>query len=241
MKDAKRIADDQIYMSEDRFDKPKEMFKYIYSLIGADRLSTAKTMLDVGCATGEFIFYMNSVAPHLSCVGVDVSQSLINRAREVQPSFEFICDDASSLTSLNSKKYDLVFSIGVLQIFDDIESPLLNLVEHVSTDGLLIIAGSFNEHSIDVLMTYRNGGDFESIWETGWNLFSKKTYEEYLSKMEGNLSWEWHDFRMPFSLPKRSDLMRSWTISTEENPNQLINGAAQLLDTKVLVIKRGVM
>jgi hypothetical protein len=105
---------------------------------------------------------------------------------------------------------------------------------------MLVVAGSFNNHNIDVLMRYRRGGSGDvSAWETGWNLFSKETIERSLERYGNDLTWNWFDFEMPFPLPEKEDPMRSWTISTEHNSNQLINGAAQLLYTKVLRVSVG--
>ena len=240
MKDAKRLADDGIYLNENRSDNPKEMFKFIRSVLSSKRLNTAKSLLDVGCATGELIYYLKGNHPNLSCTGIDVSEAMIELAKARQPNESFICRDILTRKMQKMLQYDIVLCAGVLQIFDDIELPIHNLLSSVRPFGMLVVAGSFNTHNVDVLMRYRRGGSENvSGWETGWNLFSKETIEQSLKSFGNDLAWDWFDFEMPFPLPEQEDPMRTWTISTEHNSNQLINGAAQLLYTKVLCVSVG--
>ena len=110
-------------------------------------------------------------------------------------------------------------------------------MEYVKKDGKVYIVGSFNEYPVDVIMRYRRANLKKSIWETGWNLFCRETYEKILKSIDYDMDWEWYDFRIPFSLNEKIDPMRSWTIKTEFNSNQLVNGAAQLLYPKVLEIQ----
>lgn len=239
MKHGKRIADDQIYLNEDRFSKPKEMFKFIYSLIPSEQISRISSVVDVGCATGEFLYFLKNKNPRLHLSGCDVSREMLGRAERIQPDVNFFQLDLleeSNETELGL--YDLVSCIGVLQIFDDIEGPTHRIIDFVKPGGMLIIAGSFNNHDVDVLMQYRRNSISGSVpWETGWNLFSEKTFNRLLEESSRSLAWAWHDFQMPFPIEEQEDPMRSWTIKTEGNACQLINGAAQLLYTKVLVIR----
>jgi cyclopropane fatty-acyl-phospholipid synthase-like methyltransferase len=51
------IADhNSFYATEDRKSKPKEYFKFIVSLAGPLMIPGA-SVLDFGCATGEFLYY----------------------------------------------------------------------------------------------------------------------------------------------------------------------------------------
>ena len=53
-----------------------------------------------------------------------------------------------------------------------------------------------------------------------------------------NIQWNWYDFKMPFPIEKNKDPMRTWTIPTQENPYQLVNGASLLINIKVLEITK---
>lgn len=237
MEEGMRLADDEIYLNEDRFGDPKEMFKYIYSILPYQFRLNMNSFLDVGCATGELIHFFRTKIPTLDCMGLDISNEMIEKARLIQPEVAFSNGDLRFGLDTNGRDFDLVCSIGVLQIFDDIVEPIENLLSAVKIGGYLCIAGSFNNHNIDVLMRYRPGGDQGRVWETGWNLFSQQTVEKALLNTKKRLSFRWRDFEMPFPLVEQADPMRSWTIRTENNQHQLVNGAAQLLFTKVLTVQ----
>src|ERR1700760_143002 len=64
------------YLDEDRRREPREFFKFLVRL-AESRLSTASTVLDVGCAAGEFLYYLKSLHPNLSLNGIDVSEQFL--------------------------------------------------------------------------------------------------------------------------------------------------------------------
>ncbi len=41
---------------------------------------------------------------------------------------------------------------------------------------------------------------------------------------------------MPYAISRTEDWMRTWTMATETNPFQLVNGASQLIHIKILEI-----
>lgn len=154
--EAKRLADDRIYLNEDRHKKPKEMFKFIESLINKENLNDKKTsILDVGCATGEFLFYLHEKFPKASFTGVDVSEAMIEKARQTMPSHSWICEDILTVPYEPKNLYDIVLCVGVLQIFDNIETPLHNLLSCLKKKGSLYVAGIFNVNAVDVITRYR--------------------------------------------------------------------------------------
>ena len=222
---------EDIYLHEDRYNKPKEMFKHIDSLVATKKVDSSTQWLDVGCATGEFLFYLEKTHPIVSCTGIDISEPMIEKARQNIPNREFICGDIFDLPSSLNQQYDIVTCTGVLQIFDELEMPIKNLVEAVRPGGLLIITGIFNTHDVDVRMRHRRNGR-HGIWESGWNLYSTNTFESYLDNIHHVAKYDWHDFRMPFKLVEGPDPMRTWTIQTEDDPHQLVNGAGQVLYVK---------
>jgi len=252
----KRLADEGIYLNEDRYEKPKELFKFIADILGGDEKMEG-TLLDVGCATGELVYYLkNKRFGGLSYTGIDISQKMIEQAEANIPGARFLVQSILDEQFFREEKFDYVICSGVLSIFDDLEPPLLNLLSCTKPGGKVIIHTNFNEHPIDMLMRYKPSLDNLTVvpkgqpknlrtkgsqveWQTGWNIFSKATYENILSNSGRELSVEWHDFRMPFDIPETDDPMRCWTIKTEKNPHQEINGACQILDKKVLEIKMG--
>ena len=78
----KRVSDDVIYLKEERHAKPKELFKKL-SYIISDFLEVEDglCMLDVGCATGELIYYLETQFPDVNYYGIDVSDDMLNLAK----------------------------------------------------------------------------------------------------------------------------------------------------------------
>ena len=55
-----RIADENIYLNENRYKKPKEVHKRIIDLIETLIDEDHKSILDCATATGELIFFLDS-------------------------------------------------------------------------------------------------------------------------------------------------------------------------------------
>jgi SAM-dependent methyltransferase len=235
----KRIADDPIYLSKNRYNRPKEIFKAVGKII-ADMDTPGSTLLDVGCATGEFLYYIKRRLSHFGdFYGFDVSKKMIKKAREHVRGVKFSINSILNPKISSRYRCDVVTCMGVLSIFDNIERPLKNLLSCLQKNGLLVIVGIFNDDPIDVLMRYRRTNNQTCIWETGWNIFSVVTVESILKKTGHQLKWSWYPFRFPFPIKKMpQDPMRSWTVATSIDPHQQINGACQLLNFKILKIQK---
>ncbi len=232
---AERVADEGIYLKEERHKNPKERFKQIVSRL-SPFICAIDSVLDVGCATGEFIYYLKSVNPVLSCTGIDVSKPMAARAKEILPDCDFFCKDILTQSHDMKAQYDLVTCMGVLQIFDNIEGPVQNLLRCVKQGGKLILEGVFNSHPVDVITRYRRVTGSDNPWELGWNIYSKQTYEKILKNSAYDLSYSWIPFTLPFDVLEGEDPMRTWTIKTQANPHQLVNGASLLIDLYSLEI-----
>lgn len=233
-------AQDPIYLGEDRYEKPKELHKTLANLIGGAGHVSGTRVMDVGCATGEFLHYLRERFPDCAAFdGVDVSPAMIAQAKERVPGARFdVVDLSTPNVFADRREYDVVFCSGVLSVFDDVSVPVANLLQLARSGGSVIIATMINQHPIDVVMRYRRTESDEGTWETGWNCFSRQTIERILRALPYRLDWSWHWFNMPFAIPRRpDDPMRTWTIATEENPFQTVNGAGQLVNSGILHVR----
>jgi len=229
----KRIADEGIYLDGMDIKRPKEIFVFLGDLAEPVLQGASRDILDVGCAAGAYVHYLNARFPECRTTGMDVSKALVEQAQKDVPDSDFIVGSLLDPEDFSGLEFDVVSCSGVVSIFDEIEMPLANLVSCTRKGGSLFVNTNINDDPIDVLMRYRRS-DEDSDWETGWNIFSKHTIDKALKKMGGDLSWTWHPFELPFNLEKRSDPMRTWTVKTEEKPRQLVNGACQLVNMEVL-------
>jgi len=234
-----RVADDPIYLNEDRYEKPKELFKFIAGLIEAAGRGDAGALLDVGCATGELIHYLGLRLSGIGRLdGVDVSAPMIEAARGAIPQASFRVGSLLDADCFRARDYDVLVCSGVLSCFDDIETPLNNLLAATKLGGVLYVYTPINQYPIDVVMRYRRADADQAEWETGWNIFSRLTFERILAATGYRLDLVWHAFDMPFPIDRRADdPMRTWTVRTEDKPFQTVNGAGQLIDGQVLEIR----
>lgn len=233
-----RVADDPIYLNEDRRAKPKETFKQMGELLRSDQRGAGTTVLDAGCATGELLGYLKDCFPDYQYAGYDISEDLVATAKERFPDIDFTVASVTEPAPFPGRTFDVVLCSGVVGIFDDLNPVLNSLMGCVNPGGTLLIGNTFNENPIDVLVRYRPSEDTVGPWQSGWNIFSKHTVERILRELDPGIEINWHRFRMPFAIPKTNDPMRSWTIETAEDPFQQTSGASQLRKIFMLQARR---
>ena len=229
------LVDDEIYLNEDRFAEPKELFKFIGDIIADCSIDNTASLLDVGCATGEFLHYIGGRFNSFTLSGFDISKNMVEVARTKNSRVNFWTESLINPQFINNEKYQIVTNIGVLSFFNEKELVLAlkNLIQSVKEDGLLLIHTMINPYPIDVIMKYRRSSNINpDIWEGGWNIFSKTTIEGILNSFNCELEWTWYPWKCHL-LEKKTDPMRAWTIGTDDNPFQRVNGASQLIHRNI--------
>jgi SAM-dependent methyltransferase len=89
------------------------------------------SVLDVGCGMGERTALLKKYFPEANVTGIDFSENGIATAKKNFGSIsglEYFVTDATDNSFYEQKKYDLVFSFGVLEHIDDWRSVFHNLV-----------------------------------------------------------------------------------------------------------------
>jgi len=76
-------------------------------------MSQVRSILDVGCAVGNFYDIFRTLNPDISYVGIDSSSGMIDEARKRRPDLEFHVSDGGPL-QFDDNAFDLVFCTGVL-------------------------------------------------------------------------------------------------------------------------------
>lgn len=228
---------DRFYLNENRKEKPKEYFKFINKFLACViGPVTNPKILDVGCATGDFLYYMGKLYPRAVLYGVDAMPELIKRAKTEVPSAKFFVADIFSGKSLPSQKFDFVFMSGVHPDFDEYEPWIKNLLKLSKRGGKLFVFGLFNRYPVDTMTRLRPSGS-NLPWQPGWNLFSKKTIGDYLSSKK--IKFEFHDFDIKIDLARHeNDPLRSWTMRLQNNSRMIINGAGIINTFSLLIISR---
>ncbi len=215
---------DRFYLEDDRKLTPKESFKFINKHIGKflKNLENPK-VVDIGCATGDFLYYLSTLYPKAQLLGLDVMPKLLKRAKKEVPSASFAFADIYSGKGMPLKKFDAVFLLAVHMVFDDHTIWINNLFKLTKVGGRIYVFGMFNPENVDVLCKVRYAGQDNRPWQAGWNIPSKKTIGSYLEKKRAN--YNFYDFSIPIDLPRhQDDPLRSWTFKMPGGAREIING-----------------
>ena len=98
-----------------------------------------KRVLEVGCGRGSLSSYFSDAG--FDCTLLDLSPDVIEIAKKIFTanghSAKFIIGDAYSL-DIEDRSFDLVFSIGLLEHFEDIVTPIEEQIRILDKGGLFI-------------------------------------------------------------------------------------------------------
>ena len=230
-----RTHDVEVFLNEDRSDKLRECFKFVAQQT-YDFISSIKKpkILDIGCATGDFIFYLSSIHKNASYTGIDIIPELIAKAKLILQEVRFIIADVFSGKGLPSEKFNVIFLNGVHTIFDEYMPWIDNLLKLADRQSRIYVFSFFNSEEVDVLIKVRRSLE-KGPWQSGWNIFSKKTISNYLEEKKCN--FKFYDWNIGIDLPKNStDPLRSWTFKTEDGTRLIKMGAQLILNFSLLEI-----
>jgi len=215
---------DSFYSYEDRKNQPKEYFKFIAKKI-AGKINQQKNplLLDIGCATGEFIAFFKSLFPQVRFTGIDVMEELLSKAKVNCPDSEFIYGNIVERNTLPQNKYDFVFLLAVHSIWDDPKIWIDNLKYLTRQDGHAYVFGMFNPEPVDVFVKSRRTDIEINHLESGWNVISINTINKYLNEINARYSWEEWKIGIPIEKNK-NDPLRAWIIKDNKNNYLIVNG-----------------
>jgi len=126
---------DQIYLKRKDYQKEAEAVK---DIIKQFEKLPSKTLLDIGCGTGE---HLKHLSLDFQCTGIDINRVMIKIAKNKVPDAKFKVADMMNFRL--KEKFDVIIclfsSIGYVQNFDNLARTLENVYEHLSDDGLVMI------------------------------------------------------------------------------------------------------
>lgn len=207
------------YLAEDRRLEPKEYFKFLVQQAAARFAAPSVRVLDIGCATGDFLYYLRSLYPKTSLTGIDVSSEFIAKAKKNVPDAFFHVADIYSGANLPADRFDIVFMSGVNYLYSECEPWLRNIVS--LTAGSAYIFGVFNPEDLDVRAIVQRSGDKSSA--TQWNLISRKSISLFLGPLD--VRHRFVEWELPIPSQRlQEDPIRSWTIPTADGHLLVVNG-----------------
>lgn len=126
---------DRIYLKWKDYKGESEVIKRVVNEFGK---KSSKTLLDVGCGTGEHLRYLSQ---SFKCEGIDASRRMIGTARAKVKDAEFTIADM--LDFKLKEKFDVITclfgSIGYARNSTDLVKTLRSFYRHLNNDGLVIL------------------------------------------------------------------------------------------------------
>lgn len=109
-------------------------------------LQQPRTILDIGCGPGNSTQVLADRFPDAQITGADNSENMIQKARSLYPSLNFILFDADSGFDALHERYDIVFSNACIQWIPDHHRLLRNMMGLLKPGGVLAIQTPMNDH-----------------------------------------------------------------------------------------------
>jgi SAM-dependent methyltransferase len=177
-----------------------------------------KSVLELGCATGDFLYYLPD---NIKGTGIDISKVLIKEANKSRKkdNLNFICEDLFKYNPATMP--DLVVMTGFLCTFLKFQSVIDKALS--LSKRFVFINDFINNFNVDCKYSFREND--EDNFQIPYNIWSKRTISEYLDKKKINYKIE------PY-------IMHSWI---KRNKNPLYNFHAKINKKKVLINNGGII
>lgn len=117
--------------------------KLAAKLPAGEKKSKIRSILEIGCGTGNFTALLASCFPKAKITAIDFSPEMLAIARHKLPDkrVDFVCAEGERfLQEAPGKSYDLVVSNGALQWFADIDKALAAIARILTADGFMYCA-----------------------------------------------------------------------------------------------------
>ncbi|MEH6476764.1 MAG: class I SAM-dependent methyltransferase [Sneathiella sp.] len=126
-----------------------------------------KQVLDVGCNLGYFVEACREL--DMQAVGVEVSESVVEQAKEYFPKSDFICDFLENI-DFEDQRFDVVYTSEVLEHVPDVNAFMSSIATNMNNGGVLYL-------TTPELKGYQNNSK-----TGGWNNLHAPNHRQYFSK-----------------------------------------------------------
>jgi len=209
------------YMKNDEyFNKPKySSLVFIEKII--HKKEDSLIFLDVGCANGAFLSYIQKKIPKWNFIGIDINGDLINDAINRKINAKFFVDDFMNLSE-TIEKADIIHAAGFINEFKNPTEFIDSLVGIANNNASIFIHGIFNKYNIDAIVNFKdyskNNIGVDDKFGEFFSYFSIKYIKNILDNNSMVKSYMFHRIKFPEDTKKEGDpddLQRSWTIKCD--------------------------
>ena len=118
--------------------------RIIQELVARYKTSRGNSLLDVGCGTGK---HLQRLAGRFDCVGMDVSEKMLEQARRNLKGVEFV--QGNMVDFALGRRFDVILclfsSIGYVRTYPRLGRTLKNFAKHLEPGGVVIIEPWFTK------------------------------------------------------------------------------------------------
>ena len=213
----------------------KEHEKKLIEIIESENQLSNQHILDVGCASGNFIHSLREKFSEIHLDGFDISEDLIDLAKKRNlDKCNFFVSDIKTFDP--NKKYDIIIASGVMSYFEDFIKPMERWLSWLNKIGKLYIFGRFNSHDIDTIIYHRNNYHDNPKWTGGLTSYSIGSVSRFLDQK--SVKYEFIDFNLSIDLDKKDNPITTYSIMTENGKKIILNGANIIAEQFFLSISK---
>ena len=213
----------------------KEHQKKLIEIIEFENQLSSQHILDVGCASGNFIHLLRENFSEIHLDGFDISEDLIDLAKKRNlDKCNFFVSDIKTFDP--NKKYDIIIASGVMSYFEDFIKPMERFLSWLNKTGKLYIFGRFNSHDIDTIIYHRNNYHDNPKWTGGLTSYSIGSVSRFLDKK--SVKYEFIHFNLSIDLDSKDNPITTYSIMTENGKKIILNGANIIAEQYFLSIAR---
>ena len=234
----KSYPDLEPYTSTNLYGDPKEDFKTIGArLKSLLDLHKAYKVADLGCGNGALLYYLHQQYPHWKLYGYDFTSEYIETAQRFEglKGVNLFHQDFLQLKGT----FDVVLSTCLLSVFKDIRKPLKKMLGLCRKGGWLLGTGLFNPFDIEVRVEFCDNTHPQTRgqWRTDFNRHSQQSIRNLFANKVQTIEFEECPFGVEIA-PDPKNPIRVWTVKNDQGRNLLINGAEQICNQTLLIIRK---
>jgi len=221
--------------------RQKESFDTIIKIISDD---PPNTLLDIGSASGDFLFQLLKNNLNIKTVGIDKSSALIQLAKKrlnkrSNPKFHRLdilsTRDRPLLSRLLKTRAEFITILGTLHTFYDFAPILQPLISNPSTKKILIHS-PFNPDPVNVRVFHQDLSSLYKTYQSGYNIFSQAAISEFLNSRQV-CNFKFIPFVMEKTLIKNPNHpMFNYHLIDKTGKKWLTNGAGLIFQEYILTI-----